>query len=672
MKFSLQLISNFINLDQIQFNEFEKNLTLSGLEIDSIERIEKYKDKIIDINITTNRDEICSSFSLAREASAIFNIPIKILPIPTNYKNSIEYNCNKLRNTKYTHRAYTRIVNLEAIFTKKTPDWLLYQLRISNIKASGTLNNIQEYIRIKWGQTFYITNNQEINEQKNIIKYSHLIQLFHQKEMKTIIKSTNNQFKLLIFTTISKQKNNTTLNNESSEFYENMFIDSIKLINTLIRTKIGKYSEMHQNIIIKNKNIQIRKKDINKSLGYIKGQKLQFIKTHKIKNILQQLNLSPKHCKTNKLFEVTIPNYRAQDLTREIDIIEEIGRIYQFQHFFSKIKKNNLQGYKSSNFTQVKQIRNTLNKLGLHEVINFCITKNIKQNIHNPQIHNPITYEQQELRINILENLINNYNHNIKNLKNNIEIFEIGKVFEIHHKSTTLYIEKRNLGGLIHNKNYTRNNWSNQSSNINLFHFKNMIETFLETINSKAIIKEIHTNNEKTDEGFAEHLFKTNKKLEIHDPKKHKRIGIIGELNNKFIKKSHDKHERIYIFEINLNQLIETTKSKNHLEYTSKKYSNYPSVTRDISIKLEKYVHIEKVKQNIISKNNELIESLEILNEYKNSIKNNTTRYISLRVTYRSKAKTLNNEDIKSIDTNLENILKELQHTSKSYIKGKT
>nr|YP_009399601.1 Phenylalanine-tRNA ligase beta subunit [Dictyomenia sonderi]ARW69207.1 Phenylalanine-tRNA ligase beta subunit [Dictyomenia sonderi] len=659
MKFSLQLINNFINLDQIQFNKFEENLTLSGLEIDNIEKINKYKDKIIDINITANREEISSSFSLARETSTIFNIPLKILPIKLNYKNSIQQNTNNLTNTNYNHIAYIRIITLEEICTNKTPDWLLNQLKIRNIKERKTLNNIQEYIKIKWGKTFYIINNKEINQQKNIIKDLNLIKLFHAKEIQLIINNIDSKSKVLIFTTIHKPENNKCLNNEYDEFYENAFIDSMKLITTCTGGKIGKYKEIHQKIFIKNNTIEISKKNINKSLGYIKGKKLKFINTHKIKNILQQLKLSPKYCKTDKLFKLTIPNYRANDLTREIDIIEEIGKIYKFQNFFNKIKDNNLQGYQSINFTKVKQIRNILNTLGLHEVINCCITKNIKNDLNNPQIHNPITYEQQELRTNILESLIHNYENNIKNLKNNIEIFEIGKVFNINKKSKQFYKEKRHLGILIYNKNYIRNNWSNAPTHLNLFHFKNIIETFLETINSKAIL----TNNETKNINFANHLFKNHKKIEIYDPKRRKVIGVLGELNNNFIEQINNKKEKIYILEINLHQLIETTKSNNHLEYISQKYSNYPSVTRDVSIKLGKYINLEKVKHTIVNENNELIESVEILNEYNNE-QINTTRYISLRITYRSKTKTLNSEDIRYIDNNLNNQLNQLRQSS--------
>nr|WGH12712.1 Phenylalanine-tRNA ligase beta subunit [Echinothamnion sp.] len=670
MKFSWQLINNFTNLDNINFNEFKEHLTLSGLEIDNVENIEKYKDKIIDLSITTNREEIFSSLSLAIEISTIFNIPITIIPIPLNYNHSIQYNDNTSINTQFTHIAYIRIIKLEEILTTTTPKWLLNKLKIYQINTNDILNNIKEYIKIKWGQTFHITDHTQIEQQKNTIKNSELIKIFNPKEIKLITKniskkdkSPTNKLKLLIFTTITKAENKNFFNYEPNEFYENMFIDSIKLITTITGIRIEKYIDAHQKILIKNNTIKVTKKNIDKYLGYIEGKQLKFLKTQRIKDILQQLKLYPKYYKKNKLFEIEVPSYRTHDLKREIDIIEEIGRIYKFKHFFNKIKKDNKQGLISTTRIKVEQIRSALRQLGLHEVVNCCITKNIDKKTISPKVYNPMTNAQQELRTNILDNLINNYEHNIKHSKNNIEIFEIGKIFNVHNQNQNKYIETRHLSGLIHNKKYIRSKWSHNANSMTLFHFKSIMETLLETINSQAIMQEKLNNKEIKNINYPEYLFKKDKKIIICNQNNNDIIGIIGELDNKFITNSNDQNNKIYIFEINLHKLIDTTKSANHLRYISKKYSNYPSVTRDISIKIKKYVQIKKIKETILKGNNQLIESIDVFNEYSNNkkINSNKIRHISLRITYRSTNRTLNNKDIIELDTILDNKLKELQ-----------
>nr|WGH12909.1 Phenylalanine-tRNA ligase beta subunit [Echinothamnion sp.] len=665
MKFSWQLINNFTNLNNINFNEFKEKLALSGLEIDKIENIEKYKDKIIELSITTNREEIFSSLSLAIEISTIFNTPIKTIPIRLNYKNSITYNNTASTNLQHTHIAYIRIVTLEKILNKITPKWLLNNLEIDQIDKYNILNNIKEYIKKKWGQTFYVTTHKMIQEQQNIIKNPELAKIFHPKQIKLIInninrkdRSDNNDSRLLIFTTITKINNTNFLQYEPNEFYENMFIDSIKLITTMIGGTVQKHNHAYQTILIQNHTLRLRKDSINKSLGYIEHKKLKFLNRNKINNILIQLKLYPKYYKTDKSFEIIVPYYRKHDLKREIDIIEEIGRIYEFRYFFNKINTYNPKGWKSKTYRKVQQIRNVLRQLGLHEVINCCINKSMYKNNINAQIYNPITNTQKELRRNMLENLINNYEHNIKHSKNSIEIFEIGKIFEIYNKKKKIYIEKRHIGGLIYNKQYTRSNWNNNNQEITLSHFKNIIEILLENINSNAILKENLNNNETETCNYPKHLFKINKKINIYNPNSNKIIGILGELNKKFITQSSDKNEKIYMFEIDLNKLIETTKSANHLRYITNKYSHYPSVTRDISLKLKKYVKISQIKQTILDGSNKLIESIDIFNEYLDS---NKIRYVGIRITYRSHSRTLNYQDIKYIDTNLDNKLKHLR-----------
>nr|YP_009654461.1 Phenylalanine-tRNA ligase beta subunit [Pleurostichidium falkenbergii]QCH39748.1 Phenylalanine-tRNA ligase beta subunit [Pleurostichidium falkenbergii] len=660
MKFSWKLINQFIDLNEMTLDHFKNHLTLSGLEVDNIDNIENDKDKVIDLSITTNRDEIYSAFSLAREASTIFNIPIKILPIRLNYYNSVEYDLKKLVNHKYTHIEYTRIIHLGAIDNKKTPKWLSSELKIYQIKETSILNNIQEYIKMKWGKTFYILTLQEIKERKNLKQHHYFSQLCDLQEITKLLNNTADQLsnsKLLIFTTTQARKDYVYLTHETNEFCENIYNDSIKLINTIIHVRIGKYIERHRKIVVKDKSIKVKRDSIHKCLGQVIGKTYKFIDTNKTIEILKQLKLRPEYNKEEKVFKVYIPDYRKNDLTREIDLIEEIGRIYQFNYFFNQIKKDKLKGYQSKNSIKIKKIRSALRNLGLHEVVNCGITNNLKRNNESIKIYNSITNERKELRLNILESIINNYQHNRKHSANNIEIFEVGKVFKRDNKNKKEYIEQRHIGGLIYNIQYNRNNWQEKPNSINFFHFKNVMETFLIKINSTATLKKIVNNKDIRAIDNVKYLLKKNTKMHICNQNNQTVIGIIGELNDRVIGKSQIKHERVYIFEINLDDLLETAYLKNHLNYSTKKYSYYPSVIRDVSVTLAKHVDIEQIKQIILQETNELIESVEVFNEYKKNDKI-PIRVVSLRVKYRSFSKTLSSTDIKKIDLSLEHKLK--------------
>ncbi len=625
MKFSWKLINSFIDLKHIELNEFKNSLTLSGLEIEHLD------NNTIDLSITANRKEISSELSLAKEISSIFNLPLKILPI--NIDSQLDNTCLNI----------TRIIHLEKHSITQTPKWLSLEIIKHDIKEKNIIENIQEYIKIKWGSTFRIINFNTIQKNSEILSNIYI----DQKITKAINKTNNSQF----FTIIFDQDIN---NNKLNEFYENMYLDSIKLITTITKIKIGKYIQIENIVNRKNKTIKIKKNKINELLGILNNKHFKFITTNKIIKILKQLNLSPQYNKLEKSFIVKIPQYRHHDLYRDTDVIEEIGRIYKFHHFLTNINKYNLKGFQSQNFLQTQRIRTTLRTLGLHEVINNCLTNNIKNNNNKIIIYNPINQEQQDLRLNILENLLYNYKDNIKHSKNNIEIFEISKVFE---QEKERYKETRKLGGLIYNKQYVRNNWTDQYKAINLFHFKNIIEILLKTINSTVIIKPILLKEKNSELKNLEHLFKYHNRMGIYNIKNNTLIGIIGELNKKIM--NLNTNDNIYIFELNLNKLIKTCESHHHLNYVVQKYSNYPSVTRDISVKIKKFTQIENIINFIAKSNQSFIESINVINEYNNYAQEIISeRSISLRITYRSKHKTLNKADLKSIDNNLHNTMK--------------
>nr|YP_009398345.1 Phenylalanine-tRNA ligase beta subunit [Thaumatella adunca]ARW67531.1 Phenylalanine-tRNA ligase beta subunit [Thaumatella adunca] len=652
MKFSWKLINSFINLKDINFNEFQEKLTLAGIEIESIENKEEIEDQIIDLSITSNRREIFSTLSLAREISIILNKPLKLFPIKLLNKNNINYET-------YSHQTFIKFIRIHKMNNlsfNKTPEWLINTLNINQIKHNHLLNNIQEYIYIKWGETFQILNDNNMNEIKN---FKEIFKSFNTRNaIKTNYRNNNNLCNsITIMFTISQEiniKNQFQYINNSIDYYENFYIDAIKLISTLTTCTINKSYNLYNEKIELNNIINIKKNDINTVLGNTKNKQFNFLSSKNILNILQQLKFFPLYNKAIQTFTVTIPIYRKHDITRQIDVIEEIGRIYQFKYFFKQIRKNNKKGNKSTTSLKIKKIRYTLRHLGLHEVITSSLTNTQNNSI---TLYNPITNEQKNLRHTILENLVENYLYNIKYENKNIEIFEIGKIFKKNKKNK--YIEKKYLGGLIYNKEYIRPKWSEKPKNINFFHVKGILETFLEQINAYVILKNISENNEIENIHNNTHLLKKNHRLGIYNKNNQNFIGVIGELNTIKITK---KRKHIYIFEIDIEELNKAMIKNHHLNNIIKVYSNYPSITRDISIKLKQNTNINKIKENILKTNPLLIESVEIFNEYygKEKRKESIARFVGLRIIYRAQNRTLNTDDIQYIETNLKQITQQI------------
>nr|YP_010937760.1 phenylalanine-tRNA ligase beta subunit [Palisada intermedia]WKW95621.1 phenylalanine-tRNA ligase beta subunit [Palisada intermedia] len=638
MKFSWKLINIFINLESIQLHKFKEQLTLSGIEIEKIHYIEEIKDNILDLSITTNRREICSIVSLAKEIETILNKPLNILPI--NFFNAkIQENCTKF--------IYISINKINSLRVGDTPKWLINYLKIYSIKPTDTISNIEQYIEIKWGMKFYILNT------KNLKNRNYLLNASIKLQQIALDKNNKEKYLIIFISNTSLGKNIINNINTQEEYYFNAYIDAMKLISTLTKCVYGK-SYHEYKVKQPYSEIAISKNEIDTVLGKTNNHKFNQLSSKNIINKLKQLNLSPYYNKFLQTFTIKVPPNRRHDLQRKIDIIEEIGRVYGFNHFVDKLPSSKRKGVTSNISIKVKNLRNTLRNLGFNEVVNCCLINNyLKQNNYNIKIHNPITQEQTELRNNITQSLVENYSNNIKQNNYTVEIFEIGKTF--HKNLNNNYIENISLGGLMHNSNFIKNNWSDTPKYANFFHLKGIIETVLEKLNAEVTFNKIDYKLNTEYKKNIEKLFNPQQRIGIYNSQNTELLGVLGEINPLYNKALNTVKNKIYLFEINISKLNKTIKLNNHLNYISKPCSNYPSVTRDISIKVTPKTNIKEIEKVVCKNQNMLIESIEIFNEYFN--KQDRHKSVGVRITYRSQSRTLDSNDIKKIDNHINNIL---------------
>nr|YP_009397940.1 Phenylalanine-tRNA ligase beta subunit [Sonderella linearis]ARW67126.1 Phenylalanine-tRNA ligase beta subunit [Sonderella linearis] len=651
MKFSLQLLNEFIELKNIKLHQFQEILILCGLEINQTNINQRIENVTLSLELTSNRREISSVINLVKEINIILNLPLKIKIIDFQHKLHSKRYYKKTEKVKLLNNVfYLKLHQMNNIQYDESPKWLKAYLKVCDINDINIFIDVKEYIKLKWGHKIHICNINNLESDlirlKLINKYSNN---YFQYNLKNQIKKYKNQSQILIF--IIYQNKTTTEYNYIDYFY-NAYNETINIITTYTKCTISKSNILDNNINkLENKSqIKIDKNQIKNILGPIIKKKLRFISMNNIYKILYQLNFKPIYYKKYKTFITHIPYSRVHDLKRSIDIIEEIGRIHGLQYFFDSIPIYMNKGNLNKISLYIKKTRYILRNLGLNEVVNCSLVN--KKNQKQITLHNPIAQEQQALRESLIENLIDNYENNIKYKNFPIEIFEIGKIFTSDNNNN--YIEKIHLAGLIYNENFIKMEWSRKSKKINLFHVKGIIEVFLEQINSKVIWKKIQKKNKnysKSIENIID-LLKTNKTIGLYNESSQKIIGTLGELN---INKN-----KVYIFEINLEELYLNNIQNKHLDYIIKPYSPYPSVIRDISIKIDKEYNIDKIKNIILNTNIQLIESIDILNQYYDKL--SKLRNLGLRITYRAMNRTLNNNDIKNINDNIKNLLDNLKN----------
>lgn len=641
MQFSWKSLNYLINLNNISFHEFQQKLTLAGFEIEDIEYNDQLNDKLIKLSITSNRKDEAYYMGLIDEITTIFQQPLKI-----KLTNSLNY--SYLPQNIHQEYELFPYIKINIIHYRKEicqPKWMNTYFNQNNHSNISLLNLIKKYIKIKWNQDiqYFSINENLIKNNINHLYQKLLIQLKKQNNTNELY---INNHKLTELNDIKNNKYILLYLPMNKKQYLNHFINSydelIYLLGTYTNSTISKSYDYIDNILYnkKQKIIFLKEKIIHDTLGPIKknnNTKLENLHNKKIISILNRLYLKPKYNFFYKHFINHIPTYKINDLQREIDIVEEIGRIYGFHHFLDNIPNIKKKGKISKKTYYIKKIRSILRNLGLNEIVNTSLST---MNKNQYTLYNPMIEEQKCLRNNLLEGIINNYLYNIKiNRKNNhIELFEIGKIFP----KKNIFHEEINIAGIIHNNHYHRNDWKEKIHNMNWFHAKGLLEIFLETLEVK--INWNYTNHYSSKFQNINHLFHDNNKLLLYNMHSQEPIGLFGQINNSLTSGKNN----CYIFEINLNNLINSINHKSHLNYNIQSYSIYPLVTRDINIQVNYRYNFEELKEFLISNNKDVIESIYLLNAYNNSIKK--IQSLCLRINYRSKYKTLTNDDIQKIE----------------------
>ena len=628
MKISWNFLNNIIKLENINIKRLINKLTLAGLEVECIAYNNLFPDTFIKIDITANRGDLNGFIHIATEISALLNLPIQLPPIFSN-KN------NKLSINEYIYTVEN--VNIKNLHLKN-PSYL----ESLDLDKTHTILDTIQLINLKWGQKIEIyylkapndklnsDNNEQIKNPQTIYRLNS--DLYYQINAYNI-----NKIKENFYTFINRQEINTYSIYAYQELFNLLKIQSINITNvpgTLNKSP----SQKRRHAIICNTCT------IRKILGPIfkENHSSNFPVNHII-HLLTNLKFQVK--KTLKKLIVSIPQERTNDIRHEIDIIEEIGRIYGFEYFQDRLplfKKN--QRLIQKKITD-QTIRRILRSLGLHEVIHYSLIRHSKD-IKDTIIINPLNQELSLLRRNLLEGLVKSKKYNLDKNNESFEVFEIGTIFKKNLKKS-ITIEYKHLCCLLGYKEFNRLNWQNKSSELNWYQAKGQVEEIFEKLQAN-----IYWSNELTRNNFIkDHCLKeythTNRHIYINN--QHKTIGIFSQLNNLFARKL-EINNTTYFLEIDIIELNKTVKRKTHLNFTFAPYPQYPRITRDISLKFRNetsMITIEEKINKIINENTSIIESVKIINEYYN---NKEVKTLCLRIIYRSLQKTLTSQEVNILD----------------------
>ena len=375
---------------------------------------------------------------------------------------------------------------------------------------------------------------------------------------------------------------------------------------------------------------------------------LEYISRPKIDEYLTRLNFKFNY--DEDVWHVKIPHLRTEDIVREIDLIEEIGRLHGFNNFLTTLPKISTIGKEDSHYKIRKKLTSCLLNLGLNECIHYSLV-NPRTFLNNEMERvNPLLADCSNLRISLLPNLIKTVQENLKQKNLSIESFEYGHVFSSNSK--TKFEEKEHVAGVFGGIK-SKLSWTKSELGISWFEAKGKIEQIFDQLNLVTCWKPCFDRKEAT----LLHPYRS-AEIFLSDGTI---LGVFGQIHP-FLAKKLNLSSEIYLFEFDI-EVIELQLQKNKLTFYQA-YSSYPKIVKDLSFIIQKDIPFEKIQDTLYWNGTEFLSEINLLDEYQGqSIPPNHTS-LCLQFVFQSTKRTLETKEIEGILQQFQSILVQKFHAS--------
>ncbi len=353
-------------------------------------------------------------------------------------------------------------------------------------------------------------------------------------------------------------------------------------------------------------------------------------------NTLQKLGFTVDKNQAES-WQVLAPSWRG-DVTREADLIEEVGRVYGIDRIEPRLplitQKLDDAGAPESTYAFWSRLKKWGMGLGLNEAVNFSFVghKDL-DHLHLPtegrvSILNPLSAEQDALRTalapGLLQNLRINIAHGNVSAGGGVRLFELAHIFTADAKSETTVREQGRLGLLLYGDRFD-GTWPQVEAPVDYSDLKGLIEHLLTYLHIESATYTIETEH-----AYLLPAVKVN--AGGFD------IGFMGRVQPSMAEEFHAKKD-VWLAELDLHALRELA-DKARIAFTS--LPMYPPIRRDITVMADGNVPVGDVLSHVRGMQLPLLEDICLIDYFEPE---EGGRNITYRLTFRHDARTLKDNE---------------------------
>ena len=658
MKLSYNWVKEYVDTGA-NAEELAQALTMSGSEVGETEK--RGNDTLMELEITTNRPDCLNIVGLAREASAVFDKELKTPDhkvAETGKGPAIE--C-VIKNKQLCPRYTARVITGTKI--KEASDKIKKHVESVSLRPVNNVVDVTNFCLMELGQPLHAFDLDKVEGGKIIIREATKGEKIETidgevRELQPGMLVIADKARPIAVAGVMGGKDTEVTGQTKNILLESAYFDPVSVRRTARMLGLSSDSSYRfergvDKSMIKTVSDRAAKLIAEETGGTVcefydvgslpaEGNTIKFnvgkagrvlgiaVDVEKVKNIFSRLGITVREENGPDLV-VTTPTFR-EDLKREIDLVEEVARIYGYHNIPAEVTKLIPQVRRKEHEREVlEKLRSILAARGLNEIMTYSLVNEaaVKRfgDISKDTVclHNPVSEEHKIMTPHLLDGMLRSVSWNINRGNKDLGLFEIGKIYSRSSKGK--YIETPTLCiGLAGN---LRKNWEEGDRKAHFFDVKGMADTVfcgfkLEPVFEATRIKGLESATAIKLAG--------------------KETGFIAGVGRK-IRDEYDIEHPVYVAQIQLDSLIEKTCLANHYHSIPR----YPCSSRDVSVLCDQTLAAGNVLEAISESGEELIRDIELVDVYTGEQVESGKKSLTYSIKYGLDTRTLKDEEIESV-----------------------
>lgn len=691
MRVSYNWLKEYVNI-KLSPEKIAHVLTMSGLAVESVEKAAG--DTILEIEVTSNRPDWLSYIGVAREVAAVVGgkpkhplfVDCCALRGKKRTTNNAQRTTIKVSDKHLCPRYTARIIR--NVKVAESPAWLKTKIEAMGLRPVNNIVDITNFCLFESGEPMHAFDLDKLYGGEIIVRKAvtgekitaidgtiraldGAMLVIADKTRPVAIAGVmggldtevgaftkNILLEAAFFDPISIRRTarRLAISTESSyRFERRVDTENIKrasdraagLIKELAGGEIGEFIDIGTKKEEKRPPVALRYSRCNKIIGVD-------IAPAKVKKILSSLGLKAR-VSSGDIIKLEIPAFR-NDLKNEIDIIEEVARIYGYDNVPATIPHIvESSGIMPAEMVVDKKIRRCLAGFGMDEIITYSLLgKKALASAECPgdnivEIANPLTAEQEIMRPTLLVGMLNAVAWNINRKTKDLALFELGNIYT---RDGNGFAEKKHLSAAMGGE---MSNWLGGSRPLEFYDLKGIMEGLLSELGvtgisfKEARLPEVGATavGQARHEGFSPLACAS---IVISGVE----AGTIGQISKKTAA-NFDIKEKIYYCELCISSILKDAA----LEKRFAAVPRYPSVYRDISIVVSKAVTNAQLDSLIRDSGSPVLKNVVLIDRYRGKQIPDGKTSLTYRLEYRDLKKTLTEKEISDVHSKILRSLEE-------------